>query len=145
MRVSPMRLTSGITLALSLLLAVACAPFISRYDPISYKNATDLKVEALVVMDKATNPPASHAAAIDGLLLRLQQAHEYERAKGDPNRFTSNQWAILIDPGRDLLGGFLRKWRADNAPQSAVFIDEKKKQVAKAFDEIITLERAKLR
>jgi hypothetical protein len=143
MRVSPMRLTSGITLALPLLLA-ACA-LITHYDPTSYKNATDLKAEALILMDQAKEPPATHAAAIDAVLLKLQQAYEYERGKGDPNRFTVGQWAILVDPNRDLLGGFLRKWRADNAPQGAVFIDEKKKQVAKAFDEIIALERAKVK
>lgn len=143
MTISRFRRAYGPGLLLPLVLA-ACA-LISPYDPTSYKNATDLKAEALLLMDKAKDPPAAHAVAIDGLLLKLQQAYEYERGKGDPNRFTVRQWGILMDPDRDLLGGFLRKWRGDDRGQSPAFVGEKKKQVGKAFDQIIELERGKVK
>lgn len=136
---------SSLILALVVLLALGACALITHYDPTSYKNATDLKAEALLLIEKATDPPGMHAAAIDGLQLKLRQAYEYERGKGSPNALTVQQWELLVDPQSDLLGGFLRKWKAEDKAQGKTFIDEKVKQIAKAFDQIIELERAKVK
>lgn len=143
MRAPAMRVACGASLLLPLVLA-ACA-LVSHYDATSYKNATDLKAEALVLMDKAKDPPATHAAAIDSLTLKLRQAYEYERGKGNPNRFTVKQWELLLDPNAALLGGFIHKWRQANAAQGDALIEGVKKNVAQGFDEIIKLERAKVK
>ena len=136
---------SALTLAFALSLALGACALITHYDPTSYKNATDLKAEALLLMDKAKDPPGIHAAAIDGLLLKLRQAYEYERGKGNPNMLTVKQWELLINPQGNLLGGFLQKWKVENRAQSPTFIEETAKLVGKAFDQIIELERAKVK
>lgn len=136
---------SSLMLAFVLLLALSACALVTHYDPTSYKNATDLKAEALLLIEKAKDPPGVHAAAIDSLLLRLRQAYEYERGKGNPNMITVKQWELLINPKGNLLGGFLQKWKVENKAQSATFTEAAAKLTEKAFDQIIELERAKVR
>jgi|CXWL01.1.fsa_nt_gi hypothetical protein len=133
----------GWALALSLA-CVGCA-FLSHYDPTSYKNATDLKAEALVLVERAIDPPTQHQAEIDGLRVRLRQAYEYEAGKGRPNHLTRDQWKLLIDPKGNLLGGFLAKWERENKGQSHVFVEQIDELVSKAFDQIIQLEVYKVK
>jgi len=127
-----------------LLWLTSCA-LITSYDPISYKNATDLKAESLLLIEKAQDAPGAHTEAIDSLRLKLRQAYEYEAGKGKPNAITVEQWRLLVDPKGHLLGGFLQKWEVEKKAQGDVFRDEMTKQVAEAFDKIIQLEGSKLK
>lgn len=119
----------------------ACGPTISTFNAEAYDQATSLKVEALALMEEATTPYRKHAAAVDQLRMDLRKAHEF--ARGRPrNEISARQWSILIDPERDLLGGFLRDWKQQSTLSTA-FVREKKTQVSKAFDTIIELESGK--
>lgn len=135
---------AGLLVVLSILFLAGCAA-ITAYDPTSYKNATDLKAEALLLIEKAKDPPGPHAGAIENLRLKLRQAYEYENGKGGRNRFTLEQWALLSDPNGALLGGFLKKWETENRGQSPAFLEGVSKNVAQAFDEIIKLESHKVK
>jgi hypothetical protein len=128
---------------MSIIISLNCATM-SHYDPTSYKTATDLKAESLLLIQKATEPPGPYSVAIESLRVRLQQALEYEKGKGTPNSITVRQWEILLDPKGNLLEGFLRKWQADNKGYSEIFIEGVSKNVSDAFDEIIKLERHKV-
>lgn len=136
---------SSLALAFVLSLALGACALITHYDPTSYKNATDLKAEALLLIEKAKDPPGIHATAIDGLQLKLRQAYEYERGKGSPNMLTVKQWELLINPQGNLLGGFLQKWKVEDNAQGVTFIEQAAKLTGKAFDQIIELERAKVK
>lgn len=132
---------AAILLGLWALFAAACGPTISEFNARAYEQATSLKVEALALMDAATAPYAEHADAVEQFRTELRKAHEY--AKGRPNNeISAQQWRILIDPERDLLGGFLADWKRQSSFSSA-FVEEKKTQVARAFDTIIELESGK--
>lgn len=121
----------------------ACAAHISAFSPVAYEQATSLKVDALALMAQATQPYASHAAAVDDLRLRLAKAYEF--ARGRPkNEISARQWAILADSTRNLLGGFLARWQRDST-LSAVFVTEAQRLVAEAFDTIIGLESGKIK
>lgn len=124
-------------------LVCACAA-ITPYDATSYKNATDLKAQALLLVDEATEPAADHRVEIETVRVSLQQALEYERGKGDLNALTVKQWQLLANPNGDLLGGFLRKWESEG-PLGRYFVEEKSKQIAAGFDEIVKLERHKVK
>lgn len=129
-------------LGLLIFLAAACSPAISTFNATAYDQATSLKVEALALMEEATNPYADHAEAVNRLKMDLQKAYEF--AQGRPNNeISARQWELLISPDRDLLGGFLRDWKASSS-FSAPFVAEKKKQIAAAFDTIIELESGKM-
>lgn len=133
-----------ILVALILSPVAGCA-LISHYDATSYQHATDLKAQSLLLIAKATDPPGMHAAEIAAVQLKLLQAYEYERGKGKPNLITVQQWELLNNPDGALMGGFLKKWQTENAAQSPAFIKGVSTNVSAAFDEIIKLERAKVK
>jgi hypothetical protein len=137
-------LTAGFCCVILMLGLAGCAA-ITGYDPTSYKNATDLKAETLLLIEKAKDPPGLHAAQIEGLRLKLRQAYEYEKGKGGRNRITMEQWALLSDPNGVLLGGFLKKWETENRGQSPAFLEGVSKNIAEGFDEIIKLESRKVK
>lgn len=128
-------------LGLLALAVAACGPAISEFNARAYEQATSLKVEALALMDEATEPYEEHASAVEQLKTELRKAHEF--AQGRPNNeISAQQWSILIDSDRDLLGGFLADWKAKSSFSDA-FVEEKKTQIATAFDTIIELESGK--
>lgn len=130
----------------SLLLAGAiasCGRTISTFSPIAYEQATSLKVDALALMDQATALYADHRAETESLTVRLAKAYEF--AKGRPkNDISAEQWRILIDPERHLLGGFLARWKRESR-LSATFISAAKGLVSDGFDTIIGLESGKVK
>ena len=120
---------------------VACASSIAPFSSIAFEQATSLKVEALAVMTKATARFDSNKAAVEELKTNLDKAHEF--AKNRPkNEYSTQQWAKIKDPDSNLLGGFLKRWEQQSV-LSRVFVDEAKRLVSDAFDEIIGLETGK--
>lgn len=113
------------------------APFSQK----AYEQATSLKVEALAVMDKASEPFADHKQTVGVLKLNVEKAYEY--AKGRPqNEETTRQWAIIKDASRNSLGGFLKRWEEKNSLLDS-FIQEAKGLVSDGFDSVIELESGK--
>jgi len=128
--------------AFYLALATACS-LIAPYDQVAYEKATSTKAEALALMGNATGPYVSHQKEIDEVKLDLDKAYEYDRGRAS-NTETIKQWEILRDPNGHLFGGFLRRWH-DRASLQEEYIQEKKRDIADAFDQIIGLERGKRR
>lgn len=134
----PNRLLPGLCL-----FALASCSTISTYDQAAYEHATSAKVDTLALMDKATESYSAHEKEIIAVQTELDKAYEYD--VGRPlNKITVMQWAILRDPERNLVGGFLKMWKSKGSV-GATFITEKKKQIGEAFDQIIGLESGKLK
>jgi hypothetical protein len=94
-------------------------------------------------MGKATEEAAVHNEAIEQLMIKVDKAYEYE--KGRPkNEITTRMWDVLKNPDRNLLGGFVRRWR-EKEKLSQAFIEEAKELVAEAFDLISGLESQKIK
>ena len=123
-------------------LSSACS-LIAPYDRAAYEHATNAKVDTLALMSKAAGSYDEHEKEVEALVRQLDKAYEYDRGR-QLNKITIAQWDILRDPNRDLVGGFLKMWKAKGT-LSATFIAEKKKQVGDAFDQIIQLENGKLK
>lgn len=124
-------------------LFAGCAARISQFSPIAYEQATALKVDANALMAQATEPFADHAREVEALNLRIAKAYEF--ARGRPrNEISARQWAILADTTRNLLGGFLVRWKRESK-LSPTFVSEAQRLVAQAFDTIIALESGKLK
>lgn len=131
------------TLQLYFLLGVSCPPSISLFDETAYQKATSLKVESLRLMDQATEPYREHQTEVRYLRIELEKAYEY--AKGRPkNQISTRQWTILMDPERNLLAGFLKRWEVESA-LNPVFVREAQGLVSDAFDTIINLESGKIK
>jgi hypothetical protein len=125
------------------LFALASCSTISTYDQAAYEHATSAKVDTLALMDKATESYSAHEKEITAVRTELQKAYEYDL--GRPlNKITVAQWGILLDPERNLVGGFLKMWKSKGS-LGATFVTEKKDQIALAFDKIIGLESGKIK
>ena len=128
-------------IAIAACLVLAACSLIAPYDRAAYEHATNAKVDTLALMSKATGSYDEHEKEVEALVRQLDKAYEYDRGR-QLNKITIAQWDILRDPNRDLVGGFLKMWKAKGTLR-ATFIAEKKKQVGDAFDQIIQLESGK--
>jgi outer membrane murein-binding lipoprotein Lpp len=122
---------------------LAGCTLVAHYDQAAYEHATNAKVDTLALISKATDSYNEHQKEVEALTLELDKAYEYDRGR-QLNKITVAQWDILRDPNRNLVGGFLKIWKA-RGTLSAAFVAEKKKQIGDAFDQIIQLESGKLR
>jgi len=130
------------TLLSAVLLLGACKT-ISGYDQYAYAQGTALKVDALNLMDKATENFSSQQTGIDDINTRIEKAYEYEKHR-PKNGITVKMWELLKNPDRNLFGGFLKRWK-EKTTLSATFISEAKIQVSEAFDMIVELESQKIK
>ncbi len=119
------------------------SPSVTNYDSYSYVQTTSLKVDALSLMDVATEDYSSHQKDIQTVQNNIQKIYEYEKHR-PKNDFTIKQWQILTDSTGHLWGGFIVKWRTENKVNK-VYLDEKKKQIGTAFDQIAELESKKIK
>ncbi len=124
---------------ISLLVLISCS--VPVYDQYEYELATSLKAEALILMDKAIDPAASHQAAINDMKLKLEKAYEYSAGRPN-NEISAKQWEIIKDSEKNSLGGFLKRWE-EKQTLSVTFITEVKGLVSDGFDTIIEYEGAK--
>ena len=121
---------------------VGCAT-ISNFDQQAYIYTTSVKVDALNVMDLATNDYSARSKEVKELQTQLQKIYEYEKNR-PKNEITLKQWDILLDPEGHLLGGFIKRWEMQKT-LSKTFVIEAKKLVDKAFDQIAGLESKKIK
>lgn len=129
--------------ALGLAILVNGCSTIAQYDQVAYQQATSLKVDALNLMANATEPYATHAQAVAELMVRVDKAYEYDKGRMK-NEISTRMWEQLKDPDRNLLGGFLNRWKS-SGQLGAAFITEAKEIVGGAFDTIIQLESGKIK
>jgi hypothetical protein len=135
--------TRWITEIIFLLILTSCTPLIGPHSPMAYQNATSLKASTLALMDKATEPYSNHMKDIESLMLEVDKAYEF--VNGIPsNNISGKQWYILKKPDGNLLGKFFLRWKEKNT-LSRPYIDEFKKLISDAYDEIICLEANKLK
>lgn len=126
-----------------LLFISGCTSLVAKYNEHAYERATALKVESLVLLDKAVEPYSQHQQEAEQLQMELKKAYEYVKGL-DLNENSTKQWAILINPDKHLIGGALKRWKKDKTLRPG-FINYAKEQVGKGFDEIIKFEGLKLK
>jgi hypothetical protein len=136
-----LRTTTFISSFFILLGSVGCAPSLSLYDQYALAQAISVKVDALNLMDQATDDYQAHQKEIAALNTEIEKIYEYDKWR-TKDSLTIKQWDILKNPDGHLLGGFLSNWKK-HGKESSVFIGDKKIEVSAAFDQIIKLELAK--
>ncbi|ADQ79028.1 conserved hypothetical protein, secreted [Paludibacter propionicigenes WB4] len=131
-----------LTLLVIIVTLAACAT-ISSFDQYAYVQTTSLKVDALNTMQLATTDYTANEKTVQELQTKLQKAYEYEKNR-PKNEITLKLWTILLNPEGHLLGGFIHRWEKDKK-LNAIFIQEEKKIVGDAFDQIAGLESQKIK
>ncbi len=116
---------------------------ISKFDQYAYAQATSLKVDALHLMNAATEPYDVHKAEIGNVQTALDKIYEYERSR-PKNVVSEKMWTVLKDSSGHLFGGFIKRWQAEGR-LDAVFVKEAQSLVGEAFDQIAQLESGKIK
>lgn len=124
-------------------LAQSCSPLISPYDQYAYIQATSLKVDALNLMDSATDSVQLHEKDINTIVTNLQKIYEYEKNR-PKDTATTSQWKLMIDTSGHLFGGFITRWKKEKVLRKA-YVEDKKIQIGFCFDQISELESKKIK
>lgn len=128
-------------LIIGLLLLTGCIQT-SRFDQRAYETAIELKVDSLVLIEQSIDHYTNHVSEAESLLIRIRKAHEY--ANGKPNNDEAvAQWALMVDPDKKLIAGFVKRWESKGKMKS-IMIENIKPGISEAYDAIIGLEAAKL-
>jgi hypothetical protein len=133
----------SLTIIFLLLTCLGCGSTISLYDQYAYQKTTSIKVDALELMDSATDDFADHGTAVKAVNTEISKVIEYE-AHRQKNQITVKLWQQLTDSTAHLYGGFIGRWRTQKK-LSPVFIANQKVIIGKAFDQIAELETSKNR
>ena len=136
----PVKRFTGILLPLLLLLN-SCVSTAS-FDQYAYAQTTAAKVEAIDLMSNATQNVSGFTDQIRDVDLKLKKIYEYEKNR-PKNGVTVKMWDLLLDPGKNLYGGFIKRWQTDST-LSKTFIDEAKKLIGSGFDKVAELESKKI-
>ena len=129
-------------LLLTLLMSASCST-ISKFDQYAYTQATSIKVDALELMDSATNDYQQYKASVSGMLNSIDKIYEYEKNR-PKNTISEKMWSMMRDSTGHLYGGFIRRWQKEGKLDQ-VFIQESKKIISKSFDQISQLESGKIK
>jgi len=121
---------------------VGCST-ISRFDAYAYTQTTSLKVDALNIMNEATDSFHLHATEIALVQTSLAKMYEYEKNR-PKNEISSKMWTVLTDSSSYLFGGFVKRWQKEGKLDT-VFIKESQKLIGNSFDQISQLESGKIR
>lgn len=126
---------------IALITVIAGCSTIDVFNQRAYEQAVNIKVEAVSLMDNASESFGNYEEQVNRLKVEAEKAYEY--AKGRPqNEESTKQWAIMVDPGENMLFGFLKRWKEEDKLGRA-FIDASKKLISDGFDAIIELESGK--
>ncbi len=117
--------------------ALKTAPF----DQYSYQNTIAIKVDAARLMDKATTPYTENEVEVEEVKIALEKMLIYEQNKPN-NGISYEMWKLLSDDDKNLLAGFLKRWK-EKGTFSPIFLQESKAQVTEAFDILIRYEGKK--
>ena len=136
------RLFRNLVLVFALISLSGCTS-ISLHDHYAYTQSINLKVDAIKLMDLAVENFSKHEGEVNNFLTRIEKAYEYEKVR-PKNEITIAMWEKLKDPEGNLLGGFIKRWE-EKKKLSKAFIEEAKKIINDAFDQIIGLESGKIK
>ncbi|WP_290711109.1 hypothetical protein, partial [Flavihumibacter sp. CACIAM 22H1] len=84
----------------------------------------------------------SQQKEIEAFTDQLNKLYEYELHR-KKNQLRIQMWNLLRNPEKNLLGGFLARWKKETQLKPA-FITEAKIIVGNAFDQLAELESGKL-
>lgn len=130
-------LFAGLVLLLS-----GCAT-ISQFDQYSYAQVTSIKIDALNIMDSATNDFQLHKAEVIKVKTAIDKMYEYEKHR-PKNTFTEKMWNEVKDSSGHLFGGYINRWQKEGK-LNKIFIQEAKTLVGLSFDQIAQLESKKIK
>jgi hypothetical protein len=132
-----------LTLLVLICIFCSCGSTISLFDQYAYQQVTSIKIDAMDLMEQASDSYIVHEKEIKAIDLQIKKVIEYEKHRSQ-NKITSQMWEKLNDPKGHLYGGFTARWREKKTLNRA-FIDAQLMIVSASFDQIAELESGKIK
>jgi hypothetical protein len=119
----------------------SCSIPITYHDATTYKNLTNLKAEAMTIVETFdTKPVAANEAVIEYMTLEFRKALEYEKGKGKSNDDTIKQ----LDKINGLLNDDIKDYQENgNATLGSKYFHDAALVLGQAFDVAIATENLK--
>lgn len=128
-------------LALSVLLAACQVPQGPQFSQAAVDRTKELRTDSIALLAQAGDPFASHVTEAQRILA-LANGMSAGASQVPGNGDVAGQWALMVAPDGNLLGGTLARWEARGT--LAPFLrDEASRKIAQGFDLIICTEEAK--
>ncbi len=136
------KVKSAILVWIISVLLLSCTTFkTALYNQYSIERSISLKVEALELMNEATEPYTEHIEEIKNYLKEFQKLEAYEKNR-ENNELSYEMLQRIGNPENNLLGGFLKRWK-EKRTISKVMVTASKEQISDAFDLLIKYESKK--
>ncbi|HEY1770894.1 MAG TPA: hypothetical protein VGG02_11645 [Chthoniobacterales bacterium] len=137
----------GSAAVLAAMFAGGCAT-VAPYDQAAYEHATNVKVDTLALVSKATGNYGDNLSEIKNVNLALQKAYEYDKDRS-LNTSTRKEWEDLLvekndDPKSGIIPRFLERWQRKGSLKPHAVADDRQ-NISDAFDMIIQSENGKNR
>lgn len=111
------------------------------YDQYSFQKTIEIKIDANQLIEKAENSYQDNIKEIEELQNEIAKIVEYEKYKPN-NEITYKMWLLLSDKNKNLLAGFLKRWK-EKDKLSPFFITEAKGQITEALNLLLEYESKK--
>lgn len=111
--------------------------FTTYYDPVTYKNLTDIKPEVMALYETFSGDSVD-TIKVSAISLKLAQIYEYENGKGAKNIETTKQIKIIQEMFERHVAD-----RIKNGKWNETHLNNQKQNMAEAFDIAIQTERLK--
>ena len=111
------------------------------YDQYSFQKTIEIKIDANQLIEKAENSYQDNIKEIEALQNEIAKIVEYEKYKPN-NEITYKMWLLLSDKNKNLLAGFLKRWK-EKDKLSPFFITEAKGQITEALNLLLEYESKK--
>lgn len=142
MPVNNLSISPSYALLLAFIILSGCAT-IAKYDQYAYSQATSIKVDALNLMDSATDNYQHHQPEIAQVINAIDKIYEYKRNR-PKNLISEKMWFMIRDTSGHLYGGFIKRWQREGTLDK-VFIQQSKLLIGQSFDQISQLESGKIK
>lgn len=111
------------------------------YDQHSFQKTIEIKIDTNQLIEKAEGSYQENINEIEELHNEIAKIVEYEKYKPN-NEITYKMWLLLADQDKNLLAGFLKRWK-EKDKLSPFFITEAKRQINEAFNLLLEYESKK--
>ncbi|MGG6230062.1 hypothetical protein [Tenacibaculum sp. SDUM215027] len=111
------------------------------YDQYSFQKTIEIKIDANQLIGKAESSYQENITEIEKLHNEIAKIVEYEKYKPN-NEITYKMWLLLADQDKNLLAGFLKRWK-EKGKLSPFFITEAKGQITEALNLLLEYESKK--
>lgn len=137
-------LSSLVGLLAAIIIFTSCAGGLSgaaAYNEESYQAAMAFKGRAMNLMTMASTDYELQQKYVNEFKGDVSAQIEKEKLR-ERNQVLVNEWELLMNEEKNLLGGFFKRWQ-NEGKLSQAFINAAKKNISVAFDKIMDTETTK--